>query len=238
MFAPFLYSMTFVICFLFGMNVSAGLVETWHQRSPLPQGGRLAGVADGDLWNTQPSPTTANLRAVIHAGNHFLAGGDNGIMIISPNGVTWTMAAPTSFTINGLAFGKHIVVAGGYYEQSGRLQSSPDGVVWPGLSANFSNLINAVAYGKGSFVAVGDGGFIVQSDIAPNFHDARFTQAGFGFNVDWNPGQTYRLQRSTDLTNWTDILNRTAQESTYDYIDATNATTGGSTRYFYRLLSP
>ncbi|MGN6553539.1 MAG: hypothetical protein ACTHLW_07430, partial [Verrucomicrobiota bacterium] len=81
------------------------------------------------------------------------------------DGTTWNPAAPTSFVVRGLASSgrQGAVVAGGNYEDTGRLHASTDGLSWPGFSTEFPQPLNAVTYGSGSFVAVGNGGLIVQS---------------------------------------------------------------------------
>jgi hypothetical protein len=63
----------------------------------------------------------------------------------------------------------------------------------------------------------------------------KLTPGGFQTVITWNIGQSYRIQRSTNLLVWTDLLTRVALESNYTFLDPSAAV---SARNFYRVVSP
>jgi hypothetical protein len=124
--------------------------------------GTIITSTNGVNWVLRNSGTTVTLRAVLfHQGMIVL--GDSGIVLGSSDGASWSPAAPASFNVRGAASSWDAIVAVGNYLTEGRLHASTDGLTWPGLSTGFPQRLNAIAYGAGSFVAVGDGGLIIQS---------------------------------------------------------------------------
>ena len=124
--------------------------------------GTIITSTNGANWVVRNSGTTVTLRAVLfHRGMIVL--GDSGIVLGSSDGASWSVAAPVSFNVRGAASSGDAIVAVGNYLTEGRLHASTDGFGWFGLSTGFPQRLNAIAYGAGSFVAVGDGGLIIQS---------------------------------------------------------------------------
>ena len=145
--------------------------------------GTILTSISGEDWVVRDSGTTATLRTVAFNGR-LVAAGDNGTVLVSSDGVAWSPAAPTSFDVMSLASsgtgGK--LVAVGSHSGSGRLQESADGVSWPGTSLAFAQPLNSVAYGAGSFVAVGNAGFIIQSATPV----LRFSRTSGGLVLMWD----------------------------------------------------
>ena len=63
----------------------------------------------------------------------------------------------------------------------------------------------------------------------------QFLPTGFQTFITWNVGQSYRIQRSTNLLDWTDVLSRTALETNFLFVDPGAALNPKS---FYRVASP
>jgi hypothetical protein len=127
-----------VTSFLLSGNSNADPLDHWHWRNPLPQGNHLSAMAYGN--------------------GAFVAVGDSGTTLTSPDGATWT--ARSSGTTNGLlgiAYGNGAFVAIG---DSGVILSSPDGATWTQRSFSNDYGLASVAYGNGIFVAVGESGSI------------------------------------------------------------------------------
>src|SRR5439155_7440422 len=99
-------------------------------------------------------------------GARFIAGGDAATIIISSDGISWSAGAPPAFDVKGLASGNGAVVAVGNYQNDGRLHASTDGLGWPGNPTLVSQPLNGVSYVNGRFVAVGNNGLILQSDLS------------------------------------------------------------------------
>jgi hypothetical protein len=125
--------------------------------------GTIITSTNGTNWVLRNSGTTLALRAVVYHQGRMFVGGDSGIVLTSSDGISWASAAPTSFDIRGLASSGNAIVAVGKYASIGKVHVSKDGFTWPGSATEFSEPLNAVAFGQSSFLAVGDGGLIVQS---------------------------------------------------------------------------
>ena len=138
-----------VITLLIGIPdfLIADPLDNWHLRNPLPQGNNLSGVAYGN--------------------GTFVAVGDSGTILTSPDGVTWTIR--TSGTDSDLfaatyANGIFVVVGGSTSSPStgGTILTSPDGVTWT-IRISGANGLSGVTYGNSTFVAVGWSGTILTS---------------------------------------------------------------------------
>jgi hypothetical protein len=196
----------------------SGSGTTWLPRSvpttntlfavapPFPPGGQWLGagqlVAVGDRgtiltssngvdWIARESDTTVPLRAVVHHHGRIIVGGDSGIVLTSSDGISWSFAAPTSFNIRGLASSGRVVVAVGEHLNAGRLHVSSDGLTWPGESIQFPTPLNAVAFGSNTFVAVGDHGFIVESEHVSRCDVNEWTKPASGYweEAFWSCGR-------------------------------------------------
>ncbi len=105
--------------------------------------GAIITSTNGVDWALRNSGTTVTLRAVVFQGR-FLVGGDSGTVLKSSDGISWPPAAPTSFSIRGLASsGSGAIVAVGSYSTSGRLHVSSDDLTWPGSSSEFTQPLNS-----------------------------------------------------------------------------------------------
>ena len=133
--------------------------------------GRIAYSDDnGETWNAVTTSTFSGaINTIIH-NSKWVAGGADGRMAYSYDGVTWTAITATESTfgaetINSIATGllaSYWIAAG----TSGKMARSSDGMSWLSIAnSTFGNTsINSVAYGgSGRFVAVGNAGKIAYS---------------------------------------------------------------------------
>jgi hypothetical protein len=152
--------------------------------------GTILTSSNGMEWVIRDSGTAVPLRAAVFHHGRMIVGGDSGIVLSSADGISWSLAAPTSFNIRGLASSGNAIVAVGNYSASGRLHVSADGLSWPGTAKEFPNVLNAVAYCSNSFVAVGDGGLILQSEYAPPCDVNAWTKptSGYWEEMFWSCG--------------------------------------------------
>jgi len=118
-------------------------------------GGSGRGVGTvGTTW-TQRTWQGNSLFDVTYGNGLFVAVGSGGIILTSPDGVSWTLRnSGTSRDINGVAYAKGLFVAVG---ERGTIVTSPDGVTWTAGALPTSRGFWGVAYGNGLFVAVGGG---------------------------------------------------------------------------------
>ncbi len=91
--------------------------------------------------------------------NLFIAVGDNGTILTSPNGTTWTDVSPTyTNALYGIAYGNNQFAAVG---SNGIILTSPDGSNWTKRSSGTTQTLREITYGDNRFVAVGDNSTIV-----------------------------------------------------------------------------
>jgi pimeloyl-ACP methyl ester carboxylesterase len=118
--------------------------------------GRCWGADPLDTWTWRnPLPTGNGLRSVFYANGRFLAGGDRGTILISPDGINWSSSnSGTNLSIYGYAYGgnQFVAVGGG-----GLILTSADSTNWItrdcGISDYFKDF-TSVTYGNGLFVGV------------------------------------------------------------------------------------
>lgn len=128
----------------------------------------LLSSPDGVTWTGLSNDVTqqaANLTGVAWGNSTFVAVGDLGTVVSSPNGATWadhTAASTTTEPLHGIAWGNPVFAAVG---NAGTVITSPDGVVWTNQASNSltTQALNAITSGGGRFVAVGDGGTVITS---------------------------------------------------------------------------
>ena len=80
------------------------------------------------LWTTQSSPTHCILYGITWGNNTFVAVGDSGNILTSPDGIAWTLRnSGTTNILRSVAWGANKFVAVGHNDT--RLMS-PDGILW------------------------------------------------------------------------------------------------------------
>jgi hypothetical protein len=183
---------------------------------------------DGINWTRRAAGlSAAALLGIAYGDNTFVAVGYSDTKVLtSPDGVTWTgRASGTDGQLNGIAYGINTFVAVG----DGAIVTSPDGLSWTSHAFAGSDLLWAVAYGNKTFVAVGDSGKILQSGVVASMQpvlgpvrllpdgEVRVTLMGLA-------GQTYSVQASTNLSQWTDLTKVVLTNSFSQFFDhfATN----------------
>jgi hypothetical protein len=111
-------------------------LDRWYWRHPLPLGNDLLDVAYGN--------------------GRFVAVGQDGTILVSSDGVTWTNRSVDWNNLLAVTFGNGLFVAVGYF---GGLLTSPDGEHWtkPMVPNPYPRDLLDVTFGNGRFVAVGAG---------------------------------------------------------------------------------
>ncbi len=114
------------------------------------------------------SPGNPPLRGVTYGNGIFVAVGDAGTILTSPDGITWTPRnSGTSYFLSGVTYGEGSFVAVGNIGPPstwGTILTSPDGVTWISRNSGTTAFLRGVTYGNSTYVAVGDHGTIIQSD--------------------------------------------------------------------------
>ena len=135
----------------------------------------------GPTWTavTDSKFGTSDINGIAYGGGKFVAVGESGKMATSTDGIAWTEITSTNSkfgsnnnTINGVAYGDGKWVAVGVYGKMARWNGSDPSwtEIQAGTSSNQSQFpssstypINGIAYGGGTFVAVGSGGRMAYS---------------------------------------------------------------------------
>jgi len=108
------------------------------------------------VWTPQSSGTENGLTGVVYGGGQFVAVGDPGGILTSPDGVTWTArTSGTDKSLRGITYGNGLFLATG---AGGAALTSPDGATWTPQNARTGTLLSGAAFGNGTFVAVGGSG--------------------------------------------------------------------------------
>lgn len=113
-----------------------------------------------ETWQPRTSGVTVPLWSVAHGDGQWVAVGEQGTILTSTDGATWTPRTsgfPTRWLVGvgyGTPNGTGLWVAVG---ESGLILTSPDAVTWT-ARRTAGTRINAVTYGNGSFVAADDAG--------------------------------------------------------------------------------
>ncbi len=113
---------------------------------------RPAGVQAGQ-WVVRTEEAGVLLYGVAYGEGLFVAVGENGFILTSPDGVTWTWRdSGVNTSLGGVTYGNGRFVAVG---QEGTVVTSPDGITWTSGSLGIGLPLAAVTYGNGRYVAVG-----------------------------------------------------------------------------------
>jgi hypothetical protein len=126
-------------------------------------GGTVLVSSNGVNWDCHPAAAGESLRQVTYGSLRFMALTAAGTMITSADGISWTTVSNV-VSAGSLAFGNSYFLAG---SSPLGLWTSSDGMSWQSRSALKGKSINNFAFGGGTFVAVGNGGVILQSDPIP-----------------------------------------------------------------------
>jgi len=145
---------------------------------------RLKDTLDRWSWR-HPLPQGNDLRDIAYGNGRFVAVGQDGTILVSGDGVTWTNRSVDWLDLVAVAFGNGQFVAVGFF---GGLLTSPDGEHWtkphvpnPTYPRDFSD----VAFGNGRFVAVGSS-IVVWSEDGVHWQESDsgrlmyFTSVGYG----------------------------------------------------------
>ena len=162
----------------------------------------------GVVWHDiQPRPTTNDLQGVGVFGNLFLVTGDNGTVLISPDGTNWTSRpAPTSALLSSVAASPNKIVATG---DNGTIITSPNGTNWVLQNSRTTNWLYRVRYLAGQFIAVGQNGTILTSSDGTNWNSQASGTAKWLNDVTWIDGTFFvvgtqgTILTSANAVDWT-----------------------------------
>jgi len=163
---------------------------------------------------TQSVFSSGYIYAIAYGNGKFVAGGSNGKMATSTDGITWTAVTQSVFEsydeIDAIAYENGKFVAGG---SNGKMAVSTNGTTWsPVTQSIFGSFYNiyAIAYGNGKFVAGGANALMATSTDGTTW--TKVTQSVFSGNIyaiTYGNGKFVaggaQIATSTDGTTWTAV---------------------------------
>lgn len=167
---------------------------TYSLRLSLIRGNKELGGGPLRLTVTEPVPNPGadwrplapSLYRVVFQGGLFLALGDEGSLLTSPDGRIWTPRdSSTRAKLFGAAWGGRWVAVG----QDGVLLASEDGRGWRPVPLPTADWLYGVAYGGGRFVAGGTGPFLWASEDGLRWRPLPLPDPGLTLQgLVWGPG--------------------------------------------------
>src|SRR5262249_49422770 len=112
------------------------------------------------------SGTSASLYAVTWDGSRFVAVGESGTILVSPEGTVWSRAPYSSAeSLQAVtAAGGRLLVWGAAFPLRGILLTSTDASTWTGRVTGLEQSVASVAWTGSEYLAVGATGLILASD--------------------------------------------------------------------------
>jgi len=162
-----------------------------------------------DNWQSCSKPIEyGSLDDVAYGAGSFVAVGDMGEILTSPDGITWTERdSGTEKDLRGVAYGAGSFVAVG---DKGEILTSPDGITWTEMTSGAEKDLLGVAYGNGRFVAVGSYGEILTSPDGITWTrrdsgtERSFNGVAYGNGIFVAVGQMGEILTSPDGITWTE----------------------------------
>jgi hypothetical protein len=170
----------------------------------------LTDVAAQTWVRRDPASVKSNLSAVVYGNNKYVAVGETGIILTSPDSNQWSQVpSPTADSLYGIAYGNNTYVAVG---DPGTILVSHDGTNWIAAGSGTTRTLNGVAFCGSRFVAVGDGGTLLVSPDGTTWTPAASGTAndlygvGYGNGMIIAVGASGTLLSSQDAITWTSVV--------------------------------
>ena len=169
----------------------------------------LTTSTNGSNWTSVSSGLSSQLAGLTFANNLFVLTAWGGGISTSPDGLTWT-ARTSGSTRNlwGVAYGNGLWVAVGQaFSSTGAYITSGDGLNWTNHS--FSPNLRNIAFGGGTFVIVGDSGYLASSTTGLSWTQRGSGTSGAIYGVCYGDtnfvavGTSGYMASSSDGASWT-----------------------------------
>lgn len=165
------------------------------------------------------------LTRIVFTNGQFVAGGNNGTILTSTNGMEWTIrrgGVPT--LLWSLAEGNGLVAAvGGIFNSFGTVLTSSGDLTWHSqLYTNYNYLLRVI-YTNGTFLAVGSGGLVSESADGTNWTARPTALTDWLFDVVYAQGvyvsaARNRVQWSTNGVDWNSAIASTNVNAYFAYL--------------------
>lgn len=218
----------------FGNGLFVGVMDQWSSSGTLIS-------SDGHQWTLGGPIVPVNMRGVTFANGTFLIVGNDGRAYSSMTGSNWdyitTGIVKDGDNLRGVSYANGLWTIVG---NNGIILTSTNlyNPLYNPWSRRFSPVnvnLHGVRYLKnGTLVAIGNAGTVLNSDrFAPLLEGARGS-GGYLVTIHPGVGDTLRLQKSSTLFGWTDLMTFTNSAGPISFLDRTVTNQAG----FYRVVSP
>ena len=197
--------------------------------------GTIITSTNGLDWDSTGPNSGKSLKGIAHGNGVYVAVGNDGRFLTSQDGTSWSRRDLVSARdFEDIAFGGGRFMAIGV---NGQMHTSEDGTNWIRRVTVCDHDLRGVIFVEGSYYVAGNNETIMQSgqsDAALRI--TRLSPSGdVQVEILGEAGRAYRLQGSSDLTQWTDLHSFTAG---MEAVRHTDNSPDASLRRFYRVISP
>ncbi len=182
------------------MVVGGYFEDPIHENRAIPQ---LFTSSDGRTWQRRTAPQYSwdgkILRALTFGHGLFAVGGNDGLLSWSTDGSSWFQPFGFGHNLRSILYHDQPLrfVAVG---NEGNVVSGLD--LWTSHDAHLAQNLHDVAFGQNKYVAVGNGGMIVESDQATPIFTPVQAQTAPTFSLRGGIEPEYLLEASEDLQTW------------------------------------
>lgn len=198
------------------------------------------------IWRSNGGSTWENrgynyeaIQGIAFGNGRFVTIGFEGPPLVSTDlGLTWGISGtyPCNFSClqgRAIAFGNSTFVASHSYFSG--LVTTTNGLTWTRRSALTGNETISLAFGNGAFVAAGSGGIYQSEPVStPGLSVTRNSTNALNLTAAGEVGRAYRLQTSTNLSNWSDHFHYTNTLPAMEFIEPVT----NHSPLYYRAVTP
>lgn len=173
---------------------------------------RIMTSVDGVTWTARTAPELNTWTSVTYGGGLYVAVSQDGTnrVMTSPDGVTWTSGSASAVkSWNAVIYGDGLFVAVAGEVGTASVMTSPDGITWTTGTSVSGSWVD-IAYGRGTYVAVGLSGVVMTSTDGTTWTSRSAAEANNWAGVSYGDGLfvatslngSSRVMTSPNGVNW------------------------------------
>jgi hypothetical protein len=192
--------------------------------------GTILSSPDLTTWNGQNSTVTQNLLQVAYGSGVFVGVGQSGTVLTSSDGTNWSQQlSGVTEDITNVIFSHDLFVALPLTSSPTVILTSYDGINWNAFQA-VCPVPSGFLFANGNFAMVQTGRL-----ATPLLEASGMTEQGFALKFLGPTGESYLLQSSQDLVNWSTLSSFTNSQNPVLLLDPAALDHQSD---FYRIVPP